>query len=347
MDSVTQAALGASVGFLCWRDKLGRKAVIGGAVIGTIPDLDIIVYPLLDSVQRLYWHRGESHSVFFILLGALLTGWVLQQIIHRHRISYYSVFAGCFLIYATHVLIDVYTVYGTQLFAPFSRYGYALGNMFIIDPLLTLPLLLSISAALVSPSRASGIINSGALFIVICYSIWSLLIQSYADKQFQQALVKMNVVASRNLTSASPLNTLLWRHVAETPDGYLFGYWSILDQPEREIVFYHIPRNEQATASFRQSRAFAVVDWFSKGWWIALETGENRVKIVDIRFTEIPASANDPYQRWNWPFSWVFEKDSQPSQLQRAEQLPQDFSGTLELLTNRINGGTGWLNHTP
>ena len=345
MDSVTQAALGASIGFLCWRDRLGRKAVLWGAAIGTVPDLDIIVYPLLDSVQRLYWHRGESHSVFFILLGALLTGWVLYQLKRHHQMSYLSVFLGCLLIYTTHVIIDVYTIYGTQLFAPFSRHGYGLGNMFIIDPLFTLPLLVSVGGALISPSRNSAFINHGALFIVSCYSMWSLVIQSYADKQFGQALLKMDVATSRSITSASPLNTLLWRHVAETPDGFLLGYWSVFDQPGREIVFYPIPRNEEATESFRKSRAFAVVEWFSKGWWIALESDDNRIKVVDIRFTEIPAAADDPYQRWNWPFSWVFEKNTQPNQLQRAEQLPSDFSPTMQLLRNRVSGGQGWLNH--
>lgn len=65
MDSITQATLGAAVGYLCWHQKLKRKALIAGAILGTLPDLDIVIYPLLDEVQRLYWHRGESHSVFF------------------------------------------------------------------------------------------------------------------------------------------------------------------------------------------------------------------------------------------------------------------------------------------
>lgn len=344
MDSLTQAALGASVGFFCWRDKLGRKAIIGGAIIGTIPDLDIIIYPLLDSVQRLYWHRGESHSVFFILLGALLSGWVLYKLIHHHRISYPSAFLGCLLIYATHILIDVYTVYGTQLLAPFSRYGFALANMFIIDPLFTVPLLVSICAVLILPTRTSGLVNSVVLVIITCYSIWSLVIQSHADKQFDQALKKMDVATSRSLTSASPLNTLLWRHVAQTPDGFLFGYWSVFDEPDREIIFYHIPRNEQLTESFNKSRVFEAVEWFSKGWWIALDLGDNRIKVVDIRFTEIPADAADSYHRWNWPFNWLFEKDTPPGKLQRAEELPKDISSPLLLLKNRVFGGEGWLN---
>lgn len=343
MDSLTQAALGASVGLACWRQELGRKALICGAVIGTIPDLDIIAYPFLDSVQRLYWHRGESHSVFFILLGALLTGGIVFRLTRQHRVSYCSAVTGCLLIYLTHVLIDVYTVYGTQLFAPFSRYGYAVGNMFIIDPLFTLALLVGITGALLLPSAKSRLVNGAALAVVSCYSVWSLAIQSYADNTFQRALEQMEVSTSRHLTTASPFNTLLWRHVAQTPEGFLFGYWSIFDQPDRAIVFYHIPRNQSLTQSFKNSRAFEVVDWFAKGWWIAFELENDQVKVVDIRFTEIPAAPDDFYHHWNWPFSWVFKKNTMPVQLQRAEPLQQEFTATLQLLANRVTGGAGWL----
>ena len=62
-----QATLGAAVGHLCWHKKIGNKALLLGAMGGTIPDLDIILYPLLDDIQRLHWHRGESHSIWFVL----------------------------------------------------------------------------------------------------------------------------------------------------------------------------------------------------------------------------------------------------------------------------------------
>lgn len=43
MDSLTPAGLGAAVGHICWQEKLGRKALIAGALVGTLPDLDIPV----------------------------------------------------------------------------------------------------------------------------------------------------------------------------------------------------------------------------------------------------------------------------------------------------------------
>ena len=104
MDSLTQAALGAAVGHLCWQDTLGRKALIAGALLGTLPDLDVLIYPFLDEVQRLYWHRGESHSVWFMILGAMGFGWLLTRLSVTKSLSYYQAGIGSFFIFSSHVL---------------------------------------------------------------------------------------------------------------------------------------------------------------------------------------------------------------------------------------------------
>lgn len=88
----------------------------GGAFFGTLPDLDIVFFPFLDDVQQLYWHRGESHSIFFVLIDGALLGALLWRVIWN------------------------------------SRFSFSLGNLFIIDPLYTGPLLLGIIAAAFSRS---------------------------------------------------------------------------------------------------------------------------------------------------------------------------------------------------
>ena len=58
MDSITQAVLGAAVAEAGMGGRrLGNKAILWGAALGTLPDLDIIAYPWLDQIQRLEWHR--------------------------------------------------------------------------------------------------------------------------------------------------------------------------------------------------------------------------------------------------------------------------------------------------
>ena len=171
MDSITQATLGAAVGHICWQDKLGRKALIAGAMLGTLPDLDVLIYPFLDEVQRLYWHRGESHSVWFLLLGSIGIGWLLSRHYKAKQFEILHTAAGVFLILSTHVLIDLFNVYGTQLLAPISRKGFALNNIFIIDPLFTLPLLVgTIGAYLIKKQAVAQRINQIGLLLATLYA---------------------------------------------------------------------------------------------------------------------------------------------------------------------------------
>ncbi|MEE4240714.1 MAG: metal-dependent hydrolase [Desulfopila sp.] len=344
MDSITQATLGAVVGHLSWHKQLGPKALLAGAVIGTVPDLDIILYPLLDGVQRLYWHRGESHSVFFLVFGVVATTWLLQRYFFKGKITFATTCWGVFLIYSTHILIDTFTIYGTQLLAPLSRKGYGIGNFFIIDPLFTLLLLAGVAyICLGKPSRHTRV-NSIMLILAACYTAWSLAIQSTADAKFRNATDKAGYEVTRHITTAGPFTTFLWRHLAEIPDGYILGYWSIFDGSDKNIVFHFIPKSAEKTKTLNGGRSFAVIEWFSQGWWCAIPSSEETVRIIDLRFTEIPSSHHQGHQYWNWPFSWNFTlalgKD------QPLQPLAPELHGllpTLKLLAHRIAGGYGWL----
>jgi len=63
MDSFTQIALGAAVGETVLGKKVGNRAMVWGAVGGTIPDLDILANFFTDEMTALAFHRGwQSHA---------------------------------------------------------------------------------------------------------------------------------------------------------------------------------------------------------------------------------------------------------------------------------------------
>ena len=98
MGSITQASLGAAVAHAAWHKPLGRKALLWGAFFGTLPDLDIVFFPFLDDVQQLYWHRGESHSIFFVLIGGALLGALMWSLTWKSRISPQRAMVGMVLL---------------------------------------------------------------------------------------------------------------------------------------------------------------------------------------------------------------------------------------------------------
>lgn len=80
MDSLTQITLGAAVGEIVLGRKVGNRALLWGAVGGTIPDLDVLCGLFLSPINDLAAHRGFSHSFVFAVLGGLGFGWVIDHI---------------------------------------------------------------------------------------------------------------------------------------------------------------------------------------------------------------------------------------------------------------------------
>ncbi len=90
MDSLTQITLGAAVGEIVLGKKVGNRAILWGAVGGTIPDLDVVTGAFLSPIQELAAHRGFSHSIVFAVLGAFLFGWLIHK---TYQSSYHRYFA--------------------------------------------------------------------------------------------------------------------------------------------------------------------------------------------------------------------------------------------------------------
>ena len=80
MDSLTQIVLGAAVGEIALGKKIGNRALLWGAIGGTIPDLDVLSGLFVSPIQELAFHRGFSHSMVFGVLGGIGFGWLIDKI---------------------------------------------------------------------------------------------------------------------------------------------------------------------------------------------------------------------------------------------------------------------------
>ena len=338
MDSLTQAALGAAVGHACWHRQLGdRPALLLGGALGILPDLDVLVYPFLDEIQKLYWHRGESHSLFFAVMGSLFLGWLLRKSRWRDKLSMRRAAVGVFLVLITHYAIDCFNVYGTQLLAPISRHGFRIGNMFVIDPLYTVPLLAGVVVAGIRRGRAGVRANRAGLILSSLYVLFSLVAHGYADHTFRSQLAAQNIKVQGSLTGATPMNTLLWRHVARTPDALYVGYFSLIaNRPGEKIRFYRIPLNKELVEPFRGQRNLEAVQWFSQGFWTARQTNHG-LEMADLRFGELRMKGEDPPDRWRSIFAWEIGRD--PDILVRKPMSSDGFGEALGVLWRQLTRG--------
>ena len=89
MDSLTQIVLGAACGEAVAGKKLGNRAMLWGALGGTIPDLDVFATFFTDEITSTSFHRGFMHSFLFAALAPWVLAWLAQrfydQSIHKKK----------------------------------------------------------------------------------------------------------------------------------------------------------------------------------------------------------------------------------------------------------------------
>ncbi len=80
MDSLTQITLGAAVGEVVLGKKAGNRAMVWGAIAGTIPDLDIFANFVTDPASALAYHRAFTHSLTFSFVTPIVLGFIVHRL---------------------------------------------------------------------------------------------------------------------------------------------------------------------------------------------------------------------------------------------------------------------------
>lgn len=282
MDSLTQIALGGAVGYAVLGNKVGRKAILWGAVLGTLPDLDVLIrYD--NAVANFTYHRGFSHSLLVHLLASPFIVWLILKIHQGTRQYRNQWFWLVFLCLSTHAILDSFTVYGTQLLWPLTEYPFGVSNLFIIDPLVTFPLLFGLAVALwprVSPGTASKMNHIGLMLSGV-YIAWTLGAKVYIDSKVETALAQRNIVSSAYVSTPAPFNSLLWRIVVMTEDKYYEGYASIFDDPA-QISLNAYETHPDLLGLVVDAWGVQRLKWFTKGIY-SVTSKDNLVVMTDLR----------------------------------------------------------------
>lgn len=289
MDSLTQAALGASVSVaLMGRRSSWGKAALTGAVVGTLPDLDVVI-DHGDDLWNIVRHRAESHSLFFLTLLSPLLGVISARLTNPSgwRESWKGWTLACWLVLMTHVLIDWMTVYGTQVFQPFTDWAYAQGSLFIIDPLYTVPILVGLFASWGLHRRARAWRwNAGGLALSTAYLLWSVLAQASVNQLAHKILAEQGHKPHQVVVTPTAFNTVLWRVLAVTPTYTLEGFYSLFDSSPT-IVFTPHPRQEHLLQRWAHLPHVQALTRFTQGA-VRMEVVDGRVLMTDLRMGQEP-----------------------------------------------------------
>lgn len=282
MDSLTQLVLGAAVGEATLGRQVGRRALLWGAICGTLPDLDVFI-PFGDAVRDFTYHRGFSHSLFVLAALTPLIVWLILKLHPETRREWRGWFILVYLVFATHVLLDCFTVYGTQIFWPLPLPPVGWSTIFIIDPVYTVPLLVGVIAALIVGRKSNWgwRFNAVGLALSSLYLAWSVGVKWHVEAVAHASLQAQGVHYERLLTTPAPFNTLLWRVVAMDSDSYYEGFYSVFDE-ERTLAVTHYPNGSGLLNGIDDEWTVQRLQWFTKGFYAVAREG-GAIIITDLR----------------------------------------------------------------
>lgn len=333
MDSLTQIVLGAAVGEAVLGKKAGNKAMLFGAIAGTIPDLDVLTRFLTnDAITAIEWHRGFSHSIVFSIIFAPIFGWLVYKIVPKKEATWkewsWLMFWGLF----THPILDSFTTWGTQLFWPFKT-RLAFQNIFVIDPLYTLPFLFFLILAMCQKRTSSKRrnYNTWGLIISTAYMAITLVLKGVAYQKFTTALAEQQIAYKNIDTRPSPFNTILWTANIETEDAYLIANYSFFDS--KSITFESYPKNYEALGPLVENTKVKRLIAICEGWY-TISVNKGSLYFNDLRFGLI---SMDPKEK-QFAFSYQLKQKNGTLEIIENQRVGADAKKLLSELWKRVWG---------
>ncbi len=339
MDSLTQIVLGAACGEAVLGKKIGNKALLFGAIGGTIPDLDVLVGSWLygNEIDAMLFHRGFMHSILFSILGAFLFGWITYKLYNTGKRLQTTTLRDWVLLFFwalfTHPILDSFTPYGTQLFSPFSSYRVAFNNIAVADLAYTLPFLICILVLMffkrISQKRKLWL--KLGIGISSAYMLFTIFNKLYIDNVFKSSLAEKGISYQRFSAQPSIFNNILWYGIAETKDNYQVAFYSLLDTSDQFSEWQTIPKKRLSNNNY--DKDIACLAWFSNDFYNvqALENGEFLYN--DLRYPLV-----ETREGYKSVFNLkLYEADGRLDMKPFAPEM-EDFEFTMSALWERVKG---------
>jgi inner membrane protein len=335
MDSLTHIAIGACIGDLFLGRKIGKKAMLYGAVAASLPDIDFIASFWLNTTDDLLAHRGFTHSFLFAAGAVLVPAFFLRK---RHAadnipIKIWLVFLGTEIF--IHLFLDAFNAYGIGWFEPFSHYRVSFNIIFVADPFFSIwPGVAAV--CLLIMNRNSSKRKAWALSGLICcslYLVYCITNKFKIDHHSRYALIHQGIHADHFITTPTAFNNWLWYVVAEADSGYYIGYRSVFDKND-QIDFRFFSRNDSLLQPFIGRKDLRQLVRFSQGFYTA-ELSDRGVVFNDLRFGQIMGWQNPDA---HFVFHYYLQQPGENNLIVQRGRFANWNWKTVKVFVRRIRG---------
>jgi len=316
--------------------KIGKRAMLLGALAQSIPDLDFISAFWNDTASNLLAHRGFTHSLLFAAIGTIAFALLSEHYHKQHRVGYkkWILFFG--LQISIHLFIDLFNSYGMGLLEPFNHTRFSFNAMFVADPFFSIWPAISFVALIVIKPHIRKRIFWWKFAVIGCsiYLAYCSINKLKIDSDVNKILDRQNIAHKSYFTTPTPLNNWLWYVAAKTDSGFYIGFRSVFDK-KPEINFTYFPRNNYLLSSVSDQEALQHLLRFSQGYY-TVEKWNDTLVFNDIRFGQMIGWYNP---REKFVFHFYLDKSGEDNKLvvQRGRFANWNWETTKSLI-KRIEG---------
>jgi inner membrane protein len=259
LDTITHGLIGALGSRTGYHQKFGKIATFSFLLGSIFPDIDVAVTVLGPDFTMRY-HRGLTHSIIAAPVFSIMVMFAVVLVLKTRE--YKKIYPMVLLGMYSHIFFDIITAYGTVLFDPFSTKRYSWNLVFILDPFITIPVLLGLIISIKKPCYAVRT----SLLVFVFLALYLLL--SYNVKQSAITIIN-NIAQSYNMSTVKlnvyprPLAPFRWMGVVETNEN--FYKVNINSLSSKQPVFQKFAKSDknayvEAAKSHRIARLY---QWFA------------------------------------------------------------------------------------
>ena len=310
MDPITHGLLGATTSQAVYQSRHPTYRLwVFGLLAALAPDLDIFIRRTHDPLYAIYMHRHFTHALFFIPIGATIITAIALLLWPRYRAIALPLWITCFIGYATHGFLDCFTSWGTLWYWPFSEKRIAWDIISIVDPKVTIILLLGLVASIVFVSSNAARVSLFLLALLFTYA-------GFQHHRATQALLEFankkhwDIEAYRvmpALASLANYSSVLRTSQEKIQVIYIklsgIKQYKIYQGPEFDL-FTKKDLPKAVLKNPLQLRDFTLFNWFSDGYVAAYNS--NPLLLADIRFIR----QYDPPYSALWGIEFPIDADS-------------------------------------
>jgi inner membrane protein len=249
------------------------------------PDIDVAMALFGDTILSIKTHRWITHSILAAPFFALLPAAIFYRFgkIKDFRLLWLTSLIGILL----HIISDLVTPYGTQLFAPFSTHRYTLSSQFIIDLYFSFGILAFILIGRYNSTRKRLWQKFGIIFMST-YLLCTFAVQRYADAQVHRLANEKGIEFQKISTLPQPLSIFDWVGIIQSNTGIYRVFFNVFDT---QLELEPLPHAKDVYVE--KTKQHPLAQWYFQfahhPRLLSFTEGKNHtVEIRDIQFSAPP-----------------------------------------------------------